>query len=297
MPIPENNPIIVAPSPTPFKSDDSVDHEAITRNVHKWLKTSLSGFVLNSENGEEQFLSEIERLEIVKTVNAARKGQKFIIGGIDSPSVSESIRMAQNLVEAGAEMIRIRIPRLVNNVTTYFEEVVPKIPAPVVVIHQMAPGQFAGGDAPIGASAEVIGDLIDMDNVYGYIASGNVRFEARVRTFVTTEKPFWLGNGLLLVAMSSIGANGACLMFGNVAPDQCHKIISSVINGDIKTAQAIQNQCIEADYQILDHGAAGIKAALELIGYDGGSPRKPNKPVSTEARERIRQAMQRAKLL
>ena len=49
MPIPSSNPIVVAPSPTPLKADDSVDHAAIERNVEKWLKTPLSGFVLNSE--------------------------------------------------------------------------------------------------------------------------------------------------------------------------------------------------------------------------------------------------------
>jgi len=297
MPIPSSNPIVVAPSPTPFTADDKVDHAAIERNVQKWLKTPLSGFVLNSENGEEQFLSETERLDIVRTVNSTRNGEKFIVGGVDTSSVTESIRMAEDLVEAGAEMIRIRVPRLARDVTSYFEQVVPRVPAPVVIIHQMAPGQFAGGDAPVGAPAEVIGDLIDIDNVFGYIASGNVRFEARVRTFVTTDKPFWLGNGLLLLAMSAIGANGACLMFGNVAPTECHQIISSVMNGDLKTAQEIQNRCIEADYQILDRGAAGIKAALDLMGYDGGAPRMPNQPISSEDREVIRKAMQQAKLI
>lgn len=297
MPIPSSHPIVVAPSPTPFTADDKVDHAAIERNVQKWLKTPLSGFVLNSENGEEQFLSETERLDIVRTVNSARNGEKFIVGGVDTSSVTESIRMAEDLVEAGAEMIRIRIPRLAKDVTSYFEQVVPRVPAPVVIIHQMAPGQFAGGDAPVGAPAEVIGDLIDIDNVFGYIASGNVRFEARVRTFVTTDKPFWLGNGLLLLAMSAIGANGACLMFGNVAPTECHQIISSVMNGDLKTAQEIQNRCIEADYQILDRGAAGIKAALDLMGYDGGAPRMPNQPISSEDREVIRKAMEQAKLI
>jgi 4-hydroxy-2-oxoglutarate aldolase len=297
MPIPTEFPIVVAPSPTPFKADDSVDHAAVERNVERWLKTPLSGFVLNSENGEEQFLSEQERLEIVRTVNGARNGEKFIVGGVDSSSVTESIRMAEDLVDAGAEMIRIRIPRLAKDVTGYFEQVVPKVPAPVVIIHQMAPGQFAGGDAPVGAPAEVIGDLIDIDNVFGYIASGNVRFEARVRTFVTTDKPFWLGNGLLLLAMSAIGANGACLMFGNVAPAECHQIISSVMDGDLKTAQEIQNRCTEADYQILDRGAAGIKAALELLGYDGGAPRLPNQPVSAEERAIIEAAMKQAQLI
>ncbi|HJP27312.1 MAG TPA: dihydrodipicolinate synthase family protein [Dehalococcoidia bacterium] len=297
MPIPTINPIVVAPSPTPFKADDSVDHAAIERNVQKWLKTPLSGFVLNSENGEEEFLSVAERLEIVRTVNKARNGEKFIVGGVDSSSVTQSIKTAGDLVEAGAEMIRIRIPRLTENVTGYFEQVVPRVPAPVMIIHQMAPGMFAGGAAPVGAQPEVIGDMIDLDNVFGYIASGNVRFEARVRNFVTSKKPFWLGNGLLLLAMSAIGANGACLMFGNVAPVECHQIISSVMNGDLATAQEVQTRIIEADQQILDRGPAGIKAALDLLGYDGGSPRSPNLPSSSEEREIIRAAMKQARLI
>lgn len=156
---------------------------------------------------------------------------------------------------------------------------------------------FAGGAAPVGAEPEVIGELVDIDNVWGYIASGNVRFEARVRNFVTTDKPFWLGNGLLLLAMTAIGANGACLMFGNVAPAECHQIISSVMNGDLATAQEVQSRIIEADQQILDRGAAGIKAALDLLGYDGGAPRLPNPSVSDADREIIRTAMQQAKLI
>ena len=297
MPIPTQNPIVVAPSPTPFKADDSVDHAAIERNVEKWIKTPLSGFVLGTENGEEQFLSEKERLEVVRTVNNARNGEKFIMGGGDSSSVTDSIRQAEDLVEAGAELIRIRIPRLTKDVTGYFEQVVPRVPAPVMIIHQMAPGQFAGGDAPVGAEPDVIGNLIDLDNVFGYIASGNVRFEARVRNFVTTDKPFWLGNGLIVLAMSVIGANGACLMFGNVGPGEVHQIISNVMNGNLAAAQAIQTRIIEADYQILDRGAAGIKAALDLLGYDGGAPRLPNPSVSDADREIIRAAMQQAKLI
>ncbi len=297
MTIPTDNPIVVAPSPTPFKDDDSVDHAAIERNVEKWLKTPLSGFVLNSENGEEEFLSEAERLDIVRTVNNARNGEKFIVGGVDSSSVTDSVRTAEALVEAGAEMIRIRIPRLTKNVTGYFEQVVPRVPVPVLIIHQMAPGMFAGGAAPVGAESEVIGDLVNIDNVFGYIASGNVRFEARVRNFVTTEKPFWLGNGSVLVAMSAIGANGACLMFGNVAPQECLAIISRMMSGDLTTAQEIQSRCIEADYQILSRGAAGIKAALDILGYDGGAPRLPNPAVSVEGREIIRAAMQVAGLV
>ena len=86
-------------------------------------------------------------------------------------------------------------------------------------------------------------------------------------------------------------------MFGNVAPSECHEIISSVIKGDLATAQAVQTRILEADRQILDRGPAGIKAALDILGYDGGAPRRPNLPVSDTGREIIRAAMQSAGLV
>ena len=54
--IPSNDqPIVVAPTPTPFKDDDeqSVDFGALERNVGRWLETPLSGFVVVTANGEE----------------------------------------------------------------------------------------------------------------------------------------------------------------------------------------------------------------------------------------------------
>ena len=98
--LPHEDPIVLAPSPTPFQKDDTVDHGAIERNIGRWLKTPLSGFILNSENGEESFLSEVERIEIVRTVQRARGGQKLIVAGVDSPSVTESLRLGEALVAA-----------------------------------------------------------------------------------------------------------------------------------------------------------------------------------------------------
>ncbi len=297
MPIPSEDPIVVAPSPTPFRNDDTVDYAAIERNVERWLDTPLSGFVLNSENGEESFLSEREQLEIVRTVHRMLRNRKLIIGGIDSPSVTETLRMAEALVAAGAELIRVRIPRLTTNVRGYFEQVVPRAAAPIVIIHQMAPGTFLGSLAGIGASAELIGELVAMDNVFGYIASADVRFESRVRTFAPANKRFWAGNGSILLPFAAIGANGACMMLGNVAPQECHDILRLTLAGKVTEAQTIQTRMLDPDWQILSRGAAGLKAALNLLGYDAGIPRAPSPPCSAADIESIRQAMRRAGLI
>lgn len=294
MPIPSENPILVAPSPTPFRQDDSVDYAAIERNVQRWIETPLSGFVLNSENGEEAFLSQQERLEIVRTVNRVRRGRKFIIAGVDCPSVTETLRRADALVEAGAELLRLRIPRLTSNVPGYFKQVVPRAAAPVLIIHQMAPGHFLSGPTSIGAPAEQIGELAAMDNVFGYIASADLRFEARVRTFVPAGKRFWIGNASQLLSGVALGANGACMMLGNVAPGECEAILRMAMAGRLAEAQALQSRILEADWQILSRGAAGLKAALDLLAYDGGKPRAPSPACNASDIEQIRQAMRQA---
>ena len=68
-----DQPIVVAPTPTPFRDDDeqSVDFDALERNVGRWLETPLSGFVVVRPTAEETMLSETERLETVKTVASA----------------------------------------------------------------------------------------------------------------------------------------------------------------------------------------------------------------------------------
>ena len=59
-------PIVVAPTLTPFKDDgdQTVDFDALARNVERWLETPLSGFVAVTANGEETMLSESERMSI-----------------------------------------------------------------------------------------------------------------------------------------------------------------------------------------------------------------------------------------
>jgi len=288
-------PIVVAPMPTPFDADDQVDYAAIERNTQRWLDTPLSGFVLNSENGEESFLDEAERIQIVKTVAAIASDSKIIIGGVDSPSVTDTVRKANQLVEAGADMVRIRIPRLTDNFEGYFEQVLPRVDAPVLIIHQPAPGMFAQTET-IG-TPESVARLVGMQNVFAYLASGNIRFETMVRHFMPSDARFWIGNGVLLLAGAALGANGACLMFANIASGQCIDIITRGMNADIAGVRAVHKELVEVDYTILARGAAGIKAALNLQGYELSGPRAPSTPLSTDDIASLRLKMERPGLL
>ena len=292
MPIPNTDPLVVAPTPTPFTDSDYIDHDALAQNVRKWLNTPLSGFVLTTANGEETLLSEDEKVSIITTVNQARAGERFVIAGIDVGSTLETLRLAERYASAGADLIRVRIPRsqTPEAVREYFTEVAASSPVPLVVIHQT----FDSGPA---APPETIGEVCGLDNVFGYITDHDIRFEGWVRPVFPAEKRFWICNGGLLAYGGLLGANGACMWLGNVAPQLCMDIMAAGAQGDYRTARWLQTTASILDRQIGRFGLTGTKAALSLLGYTMSGRRKPAPAVDDETLQQIETTLRNARLI
>ena len=290
----QEQPILVAPMPTPFTSDDKVDLKSIESNAIKWLNTEISGFVLGTENGEETLLSSEEKLDIFKVVSKIHKGKKIIIAGVDNPSISGTLKESEKYAEFGADIIRIRIPRRRNTIDKYFEEVLKNISMPVLIIHQMSPGGFDSSMTTEGANPDQIGRFCDHENVFGYIASHLVRFEMMTRKYVNKTKQFWVPNAMLMPTMSLEGANGGCFMLGNIAPKICKEIIKLGLNNEFTQSKKLNDNLVDLDWNILSRGAAGIKYALDLMGFNGGDPRKPQTILNENDKKAIRQSFEKA---
>ncbi len=292
MPIPDADPIVVAPTPTPFTTDDAVDYDALERNIGRWLETPLSGFVLTTANGEELALSEAERVEIVRVAANAHQGQRFTIAGIDNPSTRETLRLTDEYAAAGSDLVRVRVPRGLSDsaVEAYFHAVTRRSAMPVVVIHQT----FSGVPA---ASPETLGAVCAMDNVFGYITDHDIRFEAYVRAEVPDSRRFWICNGGLLAYGALMGANGACMWLGNVAPRLCMDIMTHGLRGQFAEARQSQESASLLDRTIIRYGTPGVKEALRLLGFEGMRPRLPTPGVDEDASSRIRAVLESEGLL
>ncbi len=287
MPIPEVAPIVVAPMPTPFGADDSVEFSALERNVGRWLETPLSGFVLTTANGEELALSEAERIDIVRVAAAAHGGSRFTVAGIDNSSTRETLRLAERYTDAGADLLRVRVPRGLSDtaIEGYFDSVARQSPLPVIVIHQT----FSGTPA---ASPEILGAVCAMDNIFGYITDHDIRFEAYVRSEVPDNRRFWICNGGLLAYGALMGANGACMWLGNVAPKLCMDIMTLGLQGKFAEARHLQESATNLDRAIIRYGTPGVKEALRLLGFEGMHPRLPTRAVDEDATLRIRAVLE-----
>lgn len=286
------DPLIVAPTPTPFDANDRVDADALARNVERWNRPPLSGFVLGTANGEELSLSDDEKTLIVRVVAQARTPDRMVIAGIDTPSTTYTLGLAARYADAGADMVRVRIPRQGDDEAAlqYFGEVCSRSPLPVVVIHQT----FTGIPA---ASPQVISEICSHDNVFGYITDHDIRFEGRVALTFPQDRRFWICNGGLLLSGAVMGATGACMWLGNIAPGLCRGIMTSGLYGSFTDARPLQRTATMLDMVINSYGVAGVKRALGLMGFEGMTPRSPLASISEKAAAGIANALKQAELL
>ena len=296
MPIPTTDPIINVPVATPFDEQDRVDHDALVHNVGLWMETPLAGFLVGSQTGEEWSLSEQEKLEIARTISSTLTGDRFVMGGIDCPSVTETLRRAEAFAEAGAEMVRIRFPRGEHLIEDYFSAVLPRCPVPVLLMHQCEPASF-GVAPPPAASPDVLGRVTNMDNVFGYVTDHDLRFEARVRPHVRDDRRFWICNGSIIVQGTLIGCNGTTTAFSNIWPAALDELLRLGMAGKYDEAMPLQQKLQRIDAVMLPWLAAGVKAALKLLGFRGMRPRQPTPPMPADVVSELESVMQETGLL
>ncbi len=290
------DPIIVAPTNLPFHDDESLDLDALARNIDRFCGTALSGFVVGSYGGEEFHMGEPEKVAAIKTVAEAHAGRRFVIAGIDALSPTEAVRLANLYAGAGADMVRVRIPPAAGRgneapVQDYFEQVCSGSPVPVVVIHQ--PKTPMGVDV----TPSELQDITSSDNVFAYIMSLNYRYECRMSQFVADDVKFWTCNGTLLMPGGMIGAVGACLLFGNWGPHIASDIIQACMDGRYAEAREIQERINHLDFLGMSWGVAVQKTGLNLLGYEGTVPRRPNLPLSDSQVAEVKVALIEARIL
>jgi len=95
---------------TPFKTDDSIDFDALKHNVLEAMKAGVSGFLVPAMASEVYKLSEDERVQMVETVLKTVNGKLPIIAGAGETDLEKSKRIISRYLELGCKNILFQIP-------------------------------------------------------------------------------------------------------------------------------------------------------------------------------------------
>ena len=87
---------IYPPLTTPFEEDE-LSLEKLQKNLRRYERKNLSGYVLFGSNGESAFLTRDEKLQIIANVREHTK--KTLIAGTGSDSIKETIYLTNEAAE------------------------------------------------------------------------------------------------------------------------------------------------------------------------------------------------------
>ena len=92
---------VLPPMMTPFREDGSVDYPAFERNIDRWNKDRLAGYLVLGSNSEAAYLSESEKIRIMKlTAENAKKG-RVLLAGTGLESTRETLRLTEKAASLG----------------------------------------------------------------------------------------------------------------------------------------------------------------------------------------------------
>lgn len=93
----------------------------------------------------------------------------------------------------------------------------------------------------------------------------------------------------------TFGVAGGILAVSNVAPNECVKLFNLYQQGKVAEAGELHLRILPLARAVTSqYGVPGLKAAMDLLGYFGGTPRPPLQPLGSEPRADLERILREA---
>ena len=283
---------IYTPIITPFDVDENINYNALEHNLDRWGKTGLDGILVLGSNGEFPYLSSKEKYELVKFVKSHFSSKKKLIVGTSCESTRETIGFSEKIAQVGVDAVVLLPSNYFKGAMKedllyrYFTDVADSVSVPVMLYNMPL-------NTGINLSSSLIARLSKHPNIVGIKdTSGNIVQLAEIVRDTDDDFAVFAGNAGYLLPALAVGARGATLALANILPEACCELVALFKEGKLDEAKALQLKLIEINFLVTGRfGIPGLKAALGMLGYQGGYPRRPLLPISDEDRAIVERAL------
>ncbi|KAL4889025.1 hypothetical protein BDV59DRAFT_210576 [Aspergillus ambiguus] len=288
-------PVLSIYKPTPRQE---VDLEASYKYFSYLIRGGVDGLVLAGTTAEAVLLSSTERQDLVMVARKAALDLGLnaypLVAGISGQSTNESIRLAEEAQQAGADFGLLLPPNYwakainKNVILDFYREVADNSPIPIVIY------SFPAVCNGVDMNSDVMSELAQHPNIVGVkLTCGNAGKVTRLtHEYTPTQFSVHAGSSDWLLPCLIGGGAGCVTGIGNVFPKSVSKLYSLWKDGKIDEARKLQGLIAQAE-KACKEGIAPTKFAA---GYFVGSklgipnpqafwPRKPYKPSGKEMQE------------
>ncbi len=272
---------------TPFKSDGSVDYEALERLVNYQIKQGADFFCILATTGETPCLTQDEKIKIKNLVVKIVNGRLPILmgcGGNNTAVVVDEIRQSDwSGIDGILSVCPFYNKPSQDGLYQHFKAIAQVSPLPVVLYN--VPGRTG-----INLKAQTTIRLAnDCKNIVAIKeASGSLEQVDEIIKGKPSHFDVISGDDALTFPMIACGAVGVISVIGNALPKEFSRMIRYEFRGEYEPARKIHHRFTEL-YSLLfvDGNPAGVKALLSEMGMIENNLRLPLVPTRITTKQKM----------
>jgi len=274
---------------TPFKSDKSVDFDALRKLVRLQLAGGTDFLVVMGTTAESPTISYEEKVAILETVLDENTGRLPIVYGVGGNNTTELIKKLHNLPK-GVDGI-LSVSPYYNKPTQegiyqHFKAIAEASPVPVILYN--VPGRTGSN-----MLAQTTLRLAELPNIVAVKeASGNMDQIMDIIRLAPEGFSVLSGDDAITMPLIACGAEGVISVVANALPEKFTTMVKDALQGDFSSSKRIHNELLPITKMFFEEGnPGGVKVALENRGIMSQDLRLPLVPVSTNLANRINNEM------
>ncbi len=270
---------------TPFL-EDRVNFPMLEVLIHRQIAAGVEAIVLTGTTGESPTLTWDEKREIYTRGVRAAAGRCKIIAGTGSNNTATAIAQSRMAADCGVDGLLVVTPYY-NKATQpglvkHYAAIAERVELPILAYN--VPSR-TGMDIAV----ETCKALSDIPAIVGLKeAGGDISKAARIAAVCGDGLPIYSGNDDQTVPILSLGGAGVISVVSNVVPLEMNALVRSALAGDYALAAAWQRRLLPLmELMFCQVNPIPVKAAMAMVGYDGGACRMPLDELTPENRAKL----------
>lgn len=255
---------------TPFTPAGEIAWEELEKLVDFQLEGGIDAIIACGTTGEAATMTAEEHLKVVDFIIKKVNGRVPVIAGTGSNDTAFCVELSQEAKQLGADGLLLVTPYYnktsQKGLVESFDYIADTVKMPCILYN--VPSR-TGCNIQIETYCQLA------KNPYVVAvkeASGNAALAARIVAQCGDSLTVYSGEDNMTLSLMALGGKGVISVFSNALPRQMHDLAAAMLNGDLDTARALNNQYLDLmDGFFLDVNPIPIKEALYQMGLIGSN--------------------------
>jgi len=274
---------------TPF-DENGVNYEVLSQLIEYQIDGGTDAIVFLGTTGEPSTMSFEEEHVLMDFAVKAVNGRAKVIFGCGSNCTADAVMTATYAEKFGADGLLAVTPYYnkctQNGLVAYYKAICEAVSIPVIAYN--VPGRTG-----VEIQPSTMAKIAEIPNIAGIKdAGGNMSKTMETLRLIKDKCDLYSGEDALNFPILAVGGVGVISVVSNIAPKEVKRLCTLVEECNLQEASKLNDKLLPlANACFVEVNPIPVKSAVNLIGFNAGTPRAPLTEIEPQNKEKLKTAI------